>query len=526
MLGEKYLNPENYETGVDLGDNHPWAMSHNNDTYRWTFHNTANPKLSLTPLQDALGVVEEERFGSAMSGDVFWGSATVRSVSSRKRSSPKRFLGWEIVGTAKRFEMIFNFRNHTPCLCRDGSGAFFVSRHVCSSRSKRTPRRKPRSGRTSSSFYPTIWVTPISAAQGGKDIPTPHLDALARDGVRFTDAYANGSFCTPTRAALMSCRYQHRYAIEDLNSPLPKQANTLPERLKAVDYRTAMVGKWHLGGRAGYTPLDRGFESFFGFLGGGHMYFHHPDGKGEYNAPILRQREVVAETRYLTDAFGDEAEAFLETQRDATNPFFLYLAFNAVHTPVESTEKYIARFSAIENRTRRVYAAMLSAMDDAVGRTLAKLDAIGRRDDTLVVFTNDNGGPTTRNAVNGSQNAPLRGSKCETFEGGIRVPLFMRWPSVLKPGTVYRQPVITFDVSATALREVRRGDDEHGRRRFDSLSSRGENRRSTRRVVLAQSDDERQLRRARRGLEVRSFDRRRNEPRPQSNAGTRHVVQS
>jgi arylsulfatase A-like enzyme len=286
---------------------------------------------------------------------------------------------------------------------------------------------------------------------GCQDIPTPHIDSLAKDGIRFTDAYANGSFCTPTRAALLSCRYQQRYGIEDLAGPLPKQARTLPERLQAAGYHTGMVGKWHLGGQEGFTPPDRGFADFFGFVGGGHTYVIDPQGKGEYNAPILRGREAVAETRYLTDAFGEEATAFLERQRGAAKPFFLYLAFNAVHTPLQAVEKYRTRFPEIKNANRQTYAAMLAAMDEAIGLTLAKLDAIGQRDNTLVVFTNDNGGPTTRNAVNGSRNTPLRGSKCETFEGGIRVPLLLRWPGVIKPGSVYEQPVITFDISATAL---------------------------------------------------------------------------
>lgn len=297
-------------------------------------------------------------------------------------------------------------------------------------------------------------------AHGCQDIPTPHIDRIAARGVRFTDAYANGSFCTPTRAALMSCRYQHRYGIEDLGGPLPAQANTLPERLKAAGYVTGMVGKWHLGSTEGFTPVDRGFDEFFGFVGGGHQYIIQRNGKGEYNAPILRNREPVNEQRYLTDAFGEEAAAFVErccttkSEEPGTvnaKPFFLYLAFNAVHTPMQATEKYKARFPGITDPKRRTYAAMLSAMDDAIGLVLTKLEQTGQLNNTLVVFTNDNGGPTTRNAVNGALNTPLRGSKCETFEGGIRVPLLMQWPVIIEPGTTYTKPVISFDISVTAL---------------------------------------------------------------------------
>lgn len=144
---------------------------------------------------------------------------------------------------------------------------------------------------------------------GCKDIPTPSIDRIAARGVRFTDAYANGSFCTPTRAALIGCRYQQRYGIEDLGGPLPALANTVAQRLKAAGYTTGMVGKWHLGTGQGFAPMDRGFDEFFGFLGGGHQYIIQPNGKGEYNAPILRGREATREQRYLTDAFGKEVAA-------------------------------------------------------------------------------------------------------------------------------------------------------------------------------------------------------------------------
>ena len=286
---------------------------------------------------------------------------------------------------------------------------------------------------------------------GCKDIPTPNIDRIAKQGVRMTDAYANGSFCTPTRAALMSCRYQHRFGIEDLGGPLPSQAHTLPQRLKAAGYTTGMVGKWHLGSTEGFTPVDRGFDEFYGFVGGGHQYIIQPNGKGEYNAPILRNKEPVDEHRYLTDAFGEEAAAFVERQHHASSPFFLYLAFNAVHSPLQAVEKYTSRVQHIADQKRRTYAAMLSAMDDAVGLLLRQLEQTGKLQNTLLVFTSDNGGPTTRNAINGSLNTPLRGSKCETFEGGIRVPMLMQWPGVIQPGSTYSKPTITFDISATAL---------------------------------------------------------------------------
>ncbi len=294
---------------------------------------------------------------------------------------------------------------------------------------------------------------------GCRDIPTPNIDRIASRGVRFTDAYANGSFCTPTRAALMSGRYQQRHGNEDLDGvtgPLPRAVPTLPERLRAAGYATGLVGKWHLGLMDGYTPLDRGFDEFFGILGGGHHYLSRPSAtragqRGAYTSPIQRNREPIEETRYLTTAFGEEAAAFIERRQPTGEPFFLYLAFNAVHTPLEATAEYLGRFTEIADPKRRTYAAMQAAMDDAVGSVLGALEKTGALETTLVILTNDNGGPTTRNAVNGSRNSPLRGSKCETFEGGIRVPLLMQWPGVLPAGETYEQPVMTCDITATVL---------------------------------------------------------------------------
>jgi arylsulfatase A-like enzyme len=289
-------------------------------------------------------------------------------------------------------------------------------------------------------------------AHGCKDIPTPNIDRLAVNGVRFTDAYANGSFCTPTRAALMSGRYQQRSGNEDLanvTGPLPRAVQTLPQRLKAAGYATGMTGKWHLGETAGFRPVERGFDEFYGILGGGSQNLPGPVGKKD-GGQLMVVRGITPEpaTEYLQDAWGREAVRFVEAHR--SDKWFFYLAFNAVHTPVQATEKYLQRFTHIEDRTRRTYAAMLSAVDDSVGAVVAKLKQTGQLDRTLIFFSSDNGGPTTRNAVNGSRNTPLRGSKCETFEGGIRVPLLAQWPAGLKPG-VYGQPVITMDVTATAL---------------------------------------------------------------------------
>lgn len=286
---------------------------------------------------------------------------------------------------------------------------------------------------------------------GGKDIPTPNLDALARDGVRFTDAYVSGPYCSPTRAGLLTGRYPQRFGHEYNILPnfvashseagLPLTERTMADRLKSTGYSTALFGKWHLGSASRFHPMERGFEEFFGFLDGAHSYMTP---KVTDRNPLFEGRKHVAEPAYLTDVLADRAVEYINRKR--TQPYFLYLAFNAVHTPMEATDKYLKRFAHIPDERRRTYAAMLSAMDDGIGRTLAALD-----DNTLVIFFNDNGGPTFAGGTNGSSNAPLKGSKRTTWEGGIRVPMIIKFKGRIPAGTIYSQPVIQLDVLPTAL---------------------------------------------------------------------------
>jgi len=285
---------------------------------------------------------------------------------------------------------------------------------------------------------------------GCKDIPTPHLDALAKAGTRFTNGYVSGPYCSPTRAGLLTGRYQTRFGHEfnPANGPnvgLPLTETTLADRLKAAGYATGWVGKWHLGTGERH-PLKRGFDSAFGFLGGAHSYFAEK-GKG---GTVLRGTDDAKETEYLTDAFGREAVAFVE--KNKAKPFFLYLAFNAVHTPMHATDERLKKFADIKDNTRRTYAAMMWAMDEAVGKLQAKLKAEKLDRDTLIVFVSDNGGPTMPGTTtNGSVNAPLRGSKRTTLEGGIRVPFVLSWPARVPAGKVFDAPVIQLDVLPTAL---------------------------------------------------------------------------
>jgi arylsulfatase A-like enzyme len=288
---------------------------------------------------------------------------------------------------------------------------------------------------------------------GCKDVPTPHIDSLARNGGRFTGGYVSGPYCSPTRAGLLTGRYQNRFGHEFNPGPksgaaagLPLSETTLADRLKAAGYATGLVGKWHLGNAAKFHPQKRGFDEFFGFLGGAHSYFADR-GKG---GGVFRGTERVNEKEYLTDAFAREAVAFIDRHRK--EPFFLYLAFNAVHTPMQATDERLRRFASIEGGPRRTYAAMLSAMDEAVGRVLAKLREAGLEEETLVFFFSDNGGPTMKaTTINASRNTPLRGSKRQTLEGGIRVPFVAQWKGRLPAGKVYDSPVIQLDVLPTAL---------------------------------------------------------------------------
>jgi arylsulfatase A-like enzyme len=280
---------------------------------------------------------------------------------------------------------------------------------------------------------------------GCKDIPTPNLDSLATSGVRFTSGYVSGPYCSPTRAGLLTGRYQTRFGHEfnpaGGQSGLPLTEKTIADRLKASGYVTGLVGKWHLGAAPELHPLKRGFDEFFGFLGGAHDYFR--------SAGIQRGTTPITELDYTTDAFGREAVSFIERHKD--QPWFLYLAFNAVHTPMEATDERLAKFPSIADKRRRTYDAMMLAMDEAVGKVRQKLADAGLERNTLVIFISDNGGPTMPGTtINASRNNPLRGSKRTTLEGGIRVPFVLSWPGQVKPG-VFDSPAIQLDLTATAL---------------------------------------------------------------------------
>jgi arylsulfatase A-like enzyme len=285
-----------------------------------------------------------------------------------------------------------------------------------------------------------------------KDIPTPQIDSIAQNGVRFTSGYVSGVYCSPTRAALLTGRYQQRFGHEFNPGPpqtaetsfgLPLTEKTLGDRLKPAGYATAWFGKSHLGHEPEYHPMKRGFDEYFGFLGGAHSYLNL--GNKPQNA-ILLGTEPVKEIDHTTEAFAREAVDFIEQKK--SEPWFVYLPFNAVHGPLESTPKYLERFRNITDPKRRAFAAMLSALDDAVGSVLTKLRETGQEENTLIFFISDNGGPT-RSIT--SQNGPLRGFKGQTWEGGVRVAWFVQWKGRIPAGKVDERPVIQLDIPATAL---------------------------------------------------------------------------
>ena len=285
---------------------------------------------------------------------------------------------------------------------------------------------------------------------GAKDIATPNIDSLAKNGIRCTNGYVSCPYCSPTRAALLTGRYQQKFGHEfnpallkndGKGQGLPIDQVTIIEQFKKIGYRTGLVGKWHQGEEEQFHPLNRGFESFFGFLTGAHSYRTTDDAN---YGPIYRNREKIEFEGYFTDVLATEAVSFME--RDREKPYLLYLAFNAVHTPMHAPPRLLEKFANEKDKQRQTYLAMLAGLDEAVGKVLAKAG-----DDTLIFFISDNGGPTTKFAVNGSRNTPLRGSKGDTWEGGIHVPFFVQWKKRLPAGKSFTHPVMQFDILPTAF---------------------------------------------------------------------------
>lgn len=277
---------------------------------------------------------------------------------------------------------------------------------------------------------------------GSREILTPHIDAIARGGVSFSQAYVTSPVCMPSRMGFMTGRYQQRFGMQTLGNDkigMPASEANLGELLKARGYATGIVGKWHLGVNPEFRPNVRGFDEFYGFLNGNTSYY---PGSGQF----WRNADPIEKPAYLTDGFGEEAVSFIH--RHAGHPFFLYLSFNAPHAPMQAPARYVERFAGIKDEGRRIYAAMTAAMDDNIGRVLAALRDKGVEQNTIIIFLSDNGGAPQ----NYSENAPLRAGKYEIYEGGLRTPLFVRWPAGgVRAGENRTAPVSALDLVPTLL---------------------------------------------------------------------------
>lgn len=322
---------------------------------------------------------------------------------------------------------------------------------------------------------------------GSKEIYTPVLDDLATNGVIFTNGYVTHPYCGPSRAGLITGRYQARFGLEinltnshyDMHSGLPVSEKTFATRLKSAGYKTAIIGKWHLGASYPFHPNNRGFDYFYGFLSGGHTYWPHnvttyrplyvKKDRPHYSAneggywPLQRNNNTAEFNEYLTTALSKDAAKFIS---QAEEPFCLYLAYNAPHAPLEAPKELIDKYSHITHKQRRVYAAMVDAMDQGIGMVVDALKASGKFDDTLIFFISDNGGIVNKSRAEsqkrGNQNdwgdnTPYRGGKGSMFEGGHNVPFIAHWPKGITKGKKYDLPVSALDIAATLV-ELGNGD--------------------------------------------------------------------
>lgn len=329
---------------------------------------------------------------------------------------------------------------------------------------------------------------------GATDIKTPNLDALAEKGTVFTSAYNVHPFCGPSRAGIMTGRYPHKFGSQ-FNLPtsnrsgglgIPVDETYISKVLQDAGYFTGAIGKWHLGEESEFHPNNRGFDEFYGFLNGGHHYF--PDQfKPRYEAqkkqgldntifhylrPLQHNGKEVNETEYITDGLSREAVSFIEKSgQNKKQPFFLYLAYNAPHSPMEAKEEDMAQFPNIRNKKRKTYAGMVYAVDRGVKKIVDSLKRTGQLDNTLIVFLSDNGGKPSQ----GANNAPLQGRKGSVLEGGYRTPMFFHWPKAIPAGQTFKHPVISLDFYPTfaglAQASIPQSKKIDGKNIFDSVVS-------------------------------------------------------
>ncbi|MEM6883431.1 MAG: sulfatase-like hydrolase/transferase [Verrucomicrobiota bacterium] len=312
--------------------------------------------------------------------------------------------------------------------------------------------------------------------QGSEIVDTPILDSLAENGVIFKSGYVTHPYCGPSRAGLITGRYQARFGMEinltyspfDLHQGLPLNEQTFAKRLQTAGYRTGAIGKWHLGASQPFHPNSRGFDYFYGFLSGGHDYFPEmvsthpplllPNGKPHYShnegctQPLLRNMNAAEFDEYLTTALSKDAARFV---KDSEKPFCLYLAYNAPHGPLHAPKELIEKYSKkVENKQRATYLAMIDSMDHGIGLVVDALKETGKFENTLIFFLSDNGGVQPKpNHMNETwaDNGPLRNGKGSMREGGSRVPFIAHWPKGIKAGIKYEMPISSLDIAATTV---------------------------------------------------------------------------
>ncbi|WP_252730654.1 sulfatase-like hydrolase/transferase [Colwellia sp. E2M01] len=306
---------------------------------------------------------------------------------------------------------------------------------------------------------------------GSKQIKTPNIDQLANNGITFTNGYVTHPYCGPSRAGLITGRYQARfgmennvtYAPEDKYMGLPLDQITFAKRLQQTGYKTSIFGKWHLGGATHFQPNNRGFDYFYGFLDGGHMYMPGEvtvGGEG-YKLPLMRNTDVAEFNEYLTTALSKDAAKYIE--HSSKTPFLMYLAYNAPHGPLQAPQAYIDKYKHIKNKERRIYAAMVDAMDEGVGIVVDALKQQDKLDNTLIFFLSDNGGVYPEEWLpdhNWANNFPFRRGKVALLEGGIHVPFIAHWPNQIAKGQTFDGLVSSLDIAATSVALAGANDDE------------------------------------------------------------------
>ena len=284
---------------------------------------------------------------------------------------------------------------------------------------------------------------------GSTEMRTPHIDSIAKNGVRCSSGYVSGPYCSPTRAGLMTARYQTRFGHEFNPGPAATSAGlaltetTLAQRLKDLGYSTYAVGKWHLGQAPEFRPMQRGFDEFYGTVANTSFY-HPPQFVDSRVGPEAKR--VEDPNFYTTRAYAQRVTEIIDANKD--RPFFIYMAWNAVHAPSQAPQETIDKFKNAPTEERQLQAAITSELDDGIGKILAKLRALNLEQNTLVFFLSDNGGPQPGQRTD---NTPLKGYKASTWEGGIRVPFLVQWKGRLPAGKVYHHPVIQLDIQPTAL---------------------------------------------------------------------------